>query len=112
MPSPKSPTPQQGFFDFTVAERVVERSVTIEVSESPRRELATEPKSFTVSEIVRSASRTLEARFADVWVEGEVSNLSMPRSGHFYFTLKDESAQLPAVMFRTQAARLKFAIEN
>ena len=44
-----------------------------------------------------------------VWVEGEISNFSAPRSGHLYFTLKDAEAQLPAVMFRSQAERLKFA---
>lgn len=45
----------------------------------------------------------------DLWVEGEISNLSRPSSGHMYFTLKDESAALRGVMWRNDVARLKFA---
>jgi exodeoxyribonuclease VII large subunit len=67
-----------------------------------------EPRTYTVSDLVRAAARAVEARFALVWVEGEISNLSAPRSGHLYFTLKDAEAQLPSVMFRSQAERLKF----
>lgn len=74
--------------------------------EAPKRE---EPRVFTVSDLVRAVARTVEARFGLVWVEGEISNFSAPRSGHLYFTLKDGEAQLPAVMFRSQAERLKFA---
>ncbi len=65
------------------------------------------PKIYSVGELVRAAGRTLEARYAQISVEGEISNLSQPRSGHIYFTLKDAAAQLPAVLFRTQAARLR-----
>ena len=43
----------------------------------------------------------------DVWVQGEVSNLSRPKSGHLYFTIKDSSAALRCVMWRTQAQRLR-----
>ena len=71
-----------------------------------------QPKTHTVSEIVALAARALEARFASLWVEGEVSNLRMPASGHVYFTLKDESAQLQAVMFAGAARRLRFRIED
>ncbi len=66
------------------------------------------PSSYTVAQLVRRASRRLESHFADVWVEGEVSNLSRPRSGHIYFTLKDRQAQLSVVLFRSAAARLRF----
>jgi exodeoxyribonuclease VII large subunit len=47
-----------------------------------------------------------------VWLEGEVSNLRAPASGHLYCTLKDESSQIRAVLFRTTAARLRFALED
>lgn len=70
------------------------------------------PRVFRVEELVRAASRLLEARFGSVWVEGEMSNLSQPRSGHVYFTLKDAGAQLPCVMFRTAAQRLRFQIAD
>ena len=63
---------------------------------------------YTVTQLVRQASRRLESHFADVWVEGEVSNLSRPRSGHLYFTLKDRQAQVSVVIFRSAAARLRF----
>src|SRR5688500_4346018 len=54
------------------------------------------------------AKDLLEGSFAQVWVEGEISNLSRPASGHLYFTLKDERAQVRCALFRTQALRLRF----
>jgi exodeoxyribonuclease VII large subunit len=68
-----------------------------------------EPKVLSVGDLVRGVARTVEGRFGMVLVEGEISNFSAPRSGHLYFTLKDAEAQLPAVMFRSAAERLKFA---
>ena len=63
---------------------------------------------FTVSELTRHIRDTLESAYPDVWVEGEVSNLRVPSSGHCYFTLKDDSSQLRVVMFRMQARQLRF----
>ena len=71
-----------------------------------------EPRVYAVHELVRAAGRLLEARFGLVWVEGEISNLSAPRSGHVYFTLVDAEGQLPAVMFRVQAQRLAFRLAD
>lgn len=51
----------------------------------------------------------LEGSFAQVWVEGEIGNLSRPASGHLYFTLKDERAQVRCALFRQKAACLRFA---
>lgn len=48
----------------------------------------------------------------DVWVQGEISNLSRPSSGHIYFTLKDEYAALRCVIWRAQAQRLRVALQN
>ena len=60
-----------------------------------------------------SAVRTaVEREYGDVWVEGEISNFRPAESGHLYFTLKDEGAQLRVVMFRTQARLLRFRPEN
>jgi len=50
----------------------------------------------------------LEARFSSVWVEGEISNFKMAQSGHWYFTIKDESAQLHAKCFRGVNGRIRF----
>lgn len=63
---------------------------------------------FTVTELTRSVKRLLEANFAEVWVEGEMSNVKYHTSGHLYFSLKDEGATLRAVMFRARASRLRF----
>ncbi len=62
-----------------------------------------------VSELTGAARFTLEERFALVWVEGELSNLRAPGSGHWYFTLKDESAQIRCAMFvnRNRSVRFK-----
>jgi len=67
---------------------------------------------YTISELTRNIKRILEETFPDLWVEGEVSNLRVPSSGHMYFTLKDESAELRAVMFKGLNQYLKFKLEN
>ncbi len=56
---------------------------------------------YSVSEFSASLSKEISARFPSICVRGEVTNLSKPRSGHWYFSLKDESAQIRAVMFRS-----------
>jgi exodeoxyribonuclease VII large subunit len=63
---------------------------------------------YTVSQLTAEIKTILEQNFEHLWVEGEISNLRLPTSGHLYFTLKDESAQVRAVMFRMQNRLLKF----
>jgi exodeoxyribonuclease VII large subunit len=63
---------------------------------------------YSVSELSLEIRDLFESRFPDVWVTGEVSNFRAAGSGHLYFTLKDDSAQLRAVCFRNQARYLKF----
>nr|WP_279342365.1 exodeoxyribonuclease VII large subunit [Geotalea sp. SG265] len=63
---------------------------------------------MSVSQLTGLVRNLLEENFEQVWVEGEVSNLAMPGSGHLYFTLKDAHAQLRCVMFRASARALKF----
>jgi exodeoxyribonuclease VII large subunit len=67
---------------------------------------------LTVSRLAALLKEVVEDNFAQVLVEGEISNFSVPASGHFYFSLKDENAQLRSVMFRTQARLLPFRPEN
>jgi exodeoxyribonuclease VII large subunit len=67
---------------------------------------------LTVSELTQEIKDILEDRFPDVWVEGEVSNLRIPPSGHIYLTLKDDFSQIRAVLFRMQARTLRFAPED
>ncbi|MBE9516120.1 MAG: exodeoxyribonuclease VII large subunit [Proteobacteria bacterium] len=57
-------------------------------------------KTYTVSQLNREARALLEASFASIWVEGEVSNLVRPASGHQYFTLKDNQAQVRCALFK------------
>ena len=70
------------------------------------------PPLLTVSELTRHIRSNLEQQFPSVWVEGEISNLRCPSSGHQYFTLKDQASQIRAVLFRSQAERLKFALQD
>lgn len=63
---------------------------------------------YTISELSADLRELLEQRFPDVWVTGEVSNFRAAGSGHLYFTLKDDTAQLRAVCFRSQSRYLKF----
>ena len=65
--------------------------------------LAMEPDSkapISVSELNRRARTLLERGIARLWVEGEISNLARPASGHLYFSLKDEAAQIRCAWFR------------
>ena len=55
---------------------------------------------YKVGELVRDAKASVEAMYADVWVEGEISNLNCHSSGHCYFTLKDATGQLSVAIFR------------
>lgn len=67
---------------------------------------------FSVSELTSEIKVLLENRFDMIWVMGEISNFKIPASKHFYFSLKDASAQIQAVMFRGQNRSLKFAPED
>jgi len=71
-----------------------------------------ERRTWTVRELVAAARTQLEREYGDVWVEGEISNFRAQDSGHLYFTLKDQSAQIRVVMFRSAARLLRFRPEN
>src|SRR5438128_496559 len=64
-------------------------------------------KIFTVSELTRSIRNTLEAKFSAVWVHGEISNYKLHPSGHQYFTLKDQRAQIACVIWRDTMSPLR-----
>ena len=72
----------------------------------------TEKRIYSVSEITASIKSLLEDRFPFVWISGEISNFQIPSSGHFYFTLKDNKAQISAVMFRGQNRNLNFDLDD
>jgi exodeoxyribonuclease VII large subunit len=55
---------------------------------------------------------SIEEQFSDIWLEGELSNLRAPGSGHVYCTLKDRTSQIRAVLFRSDAVRLRFALQE
>ena len=67
---------------------------------------------YSVSGLNRSVADLLEAEYAWIWVEGEISNLAQPASGHIYFSLKDHSAQVSCAMFKGRNRTLKFQPEN
>jgi exodeoxyribonuclease VII large subunit len=67
---------------------------------------------YSVSELNNAVARLLEQEFAWVWVEGEISNLATPASGHIYFTQKDAGAQVRCAMFRGRNRELRFKPEN
>ena len=67
---------------------------------------------WTVRDLVAAVRTHIEREYGDTWVEGEISNFRAHDSGHLYFTLKDQNAQIRAVMFRSQARLLRFRPEN
>ena len=71
-----------------------------------------ERRVWTVRALVSAVRSHIEREYSDCWVEGEISNLRNPDSGHLYFTLKEETAQIRVVMFRSSAKLLRFRPEN
>ena len=67
---------------------------------------------YSVSRLNLEVRELLEAHFPPLWIEGEISNLARPRSGHIYFSLKDEGGQVRAAMFRMHNRRLDFEPEH
>ena len=65
---------------------------------------------LSVSDLTQQIRTIVETQFDSVWVVGQVSNLTYHRSGHVYFTLKDEGAQLPAVIWKTSVSKIKFKL--
>ncbi len=70
------------------------------------------PRVWTVSDVVRTAGRVLEQRIGMVWVEGEITDLTLAARGHAYFALTDGACLLPAVMWRSAVARLRLRLEE
>src|SRR3569832_1846212 len=77
------------------------------IEEAPRT-----PRIFVVSELVRAARMTLESRFADVRVEGEISGFKRSGPGHFYFCLKDRDASIDCVKYSREASRLRIEVKD
>lgn len=69
-------------------------------------------KVYTVSEITEELKNLIERSYPGLWIEGEISNLSTPMSGHAYWTLKDETSQIKVVMFKSEFAGLGFQLED
>src|SRR5579884_2604806 len=67
---------------------------------------------WTVTELTSFIRELLEGQLRDLWVTGEISNFREAQSGHFYFTLKDDRAQIRCVCFRNEARRLPFRPED
>ncbi len=106
-------------FDYTVVSRLHPSSFLIHPFSIilPRMQpslFQDTPQTFTVSKLTFLIRKLLEENesLQDVWVQGEISNLSRPASGHVYFTLKDANASLKCVMWKTSAARLKLALRD
>ncbi len=100
-----------GQFGLIFAEPEAARVEVEEAAPVPlKSEPATPPqrKLWAVAELVGALRGKVEREYADVWVQGEISNCRPAPSGHLYFTLKDGDAQLPVVLFRREAALLRF----
>jgi len=67
---------------------------------------------LSVTQLTTQLKGVVEQEFSAVWVAGEISNFSRPQSGHCYFTLKDDNAQLRGVIWRGTAAKLKFDVHD
>ena len=73
---------------------------------------ASERRIFKPAQLNALARDLLESNFSQIWLEGEISNLSRPASGHLYFSLKDSTAQVRCAMFRNRAMLLPMPIKQ
>ncbi len=85
--------------------RIESRELTVEPGASPEAPL-------TIGQLNEWITAAISANIPKVWVAGEISDLSMPRSGHIYLALKDDSSQIRAVVWRSTAEKLKFRLED
>jgi exodeoxyribonuclease VII large subunit len=95
--------------------RVRPAKITATMQETWLQESANPPpprEIFTVSRLNREARMLLERGLGTVWLEAEISNLSRPASGHWYFTLKDEAAQVRCAMFRQRNLLVRFPVRD
>ncbi len=79
---------------------------------NPEFPFLTTRKVYSVSELIGTVSELMEAHFGAIFLEGEITNLRQPASGHLYLTLKDNSAQIKGVVFRRQARLFDFTPED
>src|SRR5512138_2519787 len=97
--------------DETGMDSSLDKLVSFEANSIPM-DLFFDKKILTVSQLTALVRDLIEENFEHVWVEGEISNLSLPSSGHIYFTLKDAGATLRCVMFRASAKAMKFRLAD
>ena len=84
----------------------------MELSDPELRQESGLRKVLSISELNRNARALLEGSFPLLWIDGEISNLAQPASGHLYFSLKDDAAQVRGAMFRNRAIHLRFRPRN
>ena len=75
-------------------------------------EMAVKRQIYSVSELNLRLKQVISESFPLIWVEGEISNLARPASGHLYFSIKDKNAQIRCVMFKSSNQRIAFQIHN
>lgn len=111
-PSASKPEAKSEASDSIEEESAVESDEDLETEEEAPPLQEEEPRVLTVSELNRSIRDLLEGEFPLLWLKGEISNFKAHTSGHFYFSLKDEKAQINAVMFRGFNSQLRFKPED
>lgn len=74
--------------------------------------IALQPQIYSVSQLNTQIRQLLEGTFGEVWLQGEISNLKRPYSGHWYFSLKDHSAQVRCAMFKGQNRKVLFDVQD
>jgi exodeoxyribonuclease VII large subunit len=97
--------PGRGYSLRRVTHRVAETQMSL-------RDAGPNATAMTVSQLVERLNGILKGGIPDVWVQGEIADLRRPGSGHLYFSLKDERAAIPCVMWRSTAVRLPFEAEE
>jgi exodeoxyribonuclease VII large subunit len=107
LPPKPAPATSAGQFDLFGRPRTAPEPAPVAAVARPER-----ARIYSVRELTREIKGVLGGRFLDLRVRGEVSNLKISGAGHVYFTLKDEDACITAVLFRNEARRLKFKLQN
>lgn len=101
---------QQFAFDFGGEGPV--KKVPVKKTPVQPKPAQTADEAFSISEINARIKRAVESGLSGMWVAGEITDIARPRSGHLYFTLKDERSQLRGVMWKSVAERLPFDLDD
>ncbi|MBB3210420.1 exodeoxyribonuclease VII large subunit [Rhodopirellula rubra] len=110
--APKTSVEKSLAADKTATEKTVAERTAATKTPAKKKTAASAEEALSISEVTLRIKRAVESSLSSMWVAGEITDIARPRSGHLYFTLKDDRSQLRGVMWRSVAERLPFDLDD